>query len=355
MRQPIPTRRFFHKRRKSNSSSHSGSDTSSEMAAALSVDSRGNYIFKSRSNSDATITPITSRTSLQSVATQSHTRDPSVSPMINQRSSTSSKATTVATSITSEPQSTNHEADRRASDIYSLSCVFLDIITFVLKRKSHEFSKHRSTKYKNSSGKGSHIDTSFHSNSQKVHTWMEILENEVFITPNQDQALFALPPLFQLIAEMQSPDPQLRPNAADMQERVYDALYNHGGLQDLHCTGVADLRPASTTLSFAGTSTSGSSSEPRLAAFPEITSLIPPALPPKSPRRPMTSGSSAMSQSSSSRPATPRRADTDASAVPPVPPMPLRLRNASMMDLGQWGRHRREESNEGRRVVGVSV
>jgi serine/threonine protein kinase len=354
-RLPLAKRGFFRKRRNSNSSNHSGSDTS-ETAPALSVDSKGHYIFKPRSNSDATITPITSRASLHSTSTTSHPRDSTLS---SHRASTSSKGTTAATSINSEARSATFEGnDRTASDIYSLSCVFLELISFVLKRKPHEFTKHRATKYKNTSGKGTHTDTSFHSNPQKVQTWMEILENEVSAMQAHDPALAAIPLLFQLIAEMQHPHPAARPSAADVQERLYDALSNHGGIQDLHCLHTNDLRPASTTLSFARSSTSGGSSEPRLAAFPEIASLIPPPVPSKSPRRPKTSGTTLVGASirePSSRPTTPRRADTDITAVPPVPPLPLPLKNSSMLDLRHWGRHRRDQSAESRRAVGISV
>lgn len=369
-RQPIPvtSRKLFRKRRKSNDSNHSGSDKSAEKSPALGVDSKGHYVFKPRSNSEATITPIlnASTASLQSgttLATSPHDFDPPAKPPhpFDKRFSTSSKGTTAAASITSNPRQTHDDDDRRSSDIYSLSCVFLDIITFALKRKPHEFSKHRATKYKNASGKGTHVDTSFHNNAQKVQTWMEILENEVNANSKHEDALNALPPLFRLIADMQSPDPQYRPTAADVQDRVYDALYNYGGLQDLHCLNNVDLRPASTTLSFARTSTSGSSSEPRLAAFPEISSLTPPALPTKSPRRANTSAPRSQ-PASSSRPVTPQRskararADSDLSDAPPVPQMPMQLplRNSSMMNLRPWSRQGQDGSNEGRRrPVGV--
>ena len=210
------------------------------------------------------------------------------------------------------------------------------------------------------------MDTSFHNNAQKVQTWMEILEHEVTAQPFQDQALYALPPLFRLIAEMQNPDPQCRPSAADVQDRVYDALYNFGGMQDLHCLNTGDLRPPSTTLSFARTSTSGSSSNrtsssaflisgPQLAAFPEIEALVPPPIPEKSARRPRATSSSSVTppaSASASRPATPRRAGTGISDVPPVPP--LSLKNSSKLDLRHWGRHRKASSNESGRTIGVS-
>jgi serine/threonine protein kinase len=344
IRPPTPTRKFFQKRRKS-SNSNSGSDTSSETASALSVDSNGNYFFKTRSNSVDTITPISTKSSDQSVPPRLNTQDFSVSPTLNisfdQRSSSSSK-TTAPPSISAMPPPPRYDPDRKPSDIYSLGCVFLDIISFMLKRKPNEFSKHRATKYKNPNGKGSHVDASFHNNAVKVQTWMEILEND--LPSVQDQALFALPPLFRVITEMLSPEPHRRPLAAEVQGRVYDALYNYGGLQNLHCNN-DDQRPAS-TFSFTRTSTSGSStrpsvsSEPRIAAFPpEI--VVPPVVPPKSPKRPTTPAS---------RSATPRRPGALGSE-PPVPPMPTR--GSSMVDTRRWGRSGNESFNSS--IVGVSV
>jgi serine/threonine protein kinase len=369
LKPPIPTRKFFHKRRKS-STSNSGSDTSSETASALSVDSRGNYFFKTRSNSNDTITPITTRSSDQSAPPRLNTHDFAVSPVLHisfdQRSISSSKTTAPPPSINAEQAPPSYEPDRKAADIYSLACIFLDILSFLLKRKPNEFCKHRSTKLKNASGKGSHVDNSFHNNTPKVHTWMEILESDLPST--QDQALFALPPLFRLISEMLNPDPHRRPTAADVQDRVYEALYNYGGLQNLHCNN-DDQRPAS-TMSFArSTSTSGSSSAarpsvssssgPRIAAFPPILSSLslphshshslssPPAVPPKSPkRRPVTPASS--------RPVTPRRAETSVGSanIPPIPPMPPG-RGRSMMDVRRWG-HGKGEGFDNGGVVGVS-
>jgi serine/threonine protein kinase len=346
LRPPTPksTRKFFggHKRRKS-SNSNSGSDTSSETASALSVDSRGNYVFKARSNSEATITPVMTKSS-----------DNLIPSPLDPRYSLIS-GTTAASSISAEqPSPKTYEPDRKASDIFSLACVFVDIVSFVLKRKPNEFTKHRSTKLKNTNGKGSHVDTSFHNNAQKVRTWMEILENDLPST--QDQALFALPPLFSLINDMLNTEPHLRPSAAEVQDRVHNALYNYGGVQNLHCSN-DDQRPAS-ILSWTRTSTtSGSStrpsvsSEPRIAAFPAsvLASLQPqPAVTPKSAkRRPITPSSTY-----SSRPTTPGRGDArDDIGIPPLPPMPVR--GKSLMDLRRWG-HRKEESYDNE-FVGVYV
>ncbi|KIW08642.1 uncharacterized protein PV09_00598 [Verruconis gallopava] len=323
IRAPIPTKRFFHKRRKSDQS-NSGSDSSSEATSALSMDSKGNYIVKSRSNSQATITPITTR---DSGPPRLNSQDFSVSPTLDlpfdQMSLTSSKST-APSSMSGDPKSSNNELDQKASDVYSLACVFLDIISFMLKRKPNEFFKYRATKVKNPGGKGTHMDASFHNNPQKVQAWMEILENDLPI--KQDRTLFALPPLFRLIKEMLNSEAQRRPPAAEVQSRVFDALYNYGGLQNLHCNNY-DQRPAS-TLSLTRTSTSGGSSrssEPRLASYPEIASLLPPALPPKSPRRPQTSSSTSSSRYVETK------AGTNTPNVPPIPPLPTR--NASLTEM----------------------
>ncbi|KAF2429394.1 kinase-like protein, partial [Tothia fuscella] len=124
--------------------------------------------------------------------------------------------------------------DNRPSDIFSLACTYLEIISFIYRKKTTEFTKHRSTKHKNASGKGSHIDCSFHGNLSKVESWMQLLEEEA--QSMEDVAFRAIPYVFHLIREMLDPKPELRPTASTVQQRIHDTLTSYSGLASTHCT-----------------------------------------------------------------------------------------------------------------------
>jgi serine/threonine protein kinase len=163
------------------------------------------------------------------------------------------------------------------SDIYSLGCVFLDILTYALKKKASDFTKHRSTKHKrsssdpfhgslntlssspspssntanssssptasqpqpppSSSSSSSRLDTSFHANHPKLETWMDILDAEAVSQHATNAPLSAvIPPLLRLVRAMLNKNPQLRPSALIVRERVLDALVSHARIESLCCT-----------------------------------------------------------------------------------------------------------------------
>lgn len=126
----------------------------------------------------------------------------------------------------------------KAADVFALGCIYLDILTFLLKHKLSDFAKHRSAKtskaFKSSkvfsfstngsgSGLGStgqirKLDSSFHANLDKVHTWMAKLEHDAF---DFDHPAFrAVSPLLEVIKGMLCLAPSLRPTAAVVRERV---------------------------------------------------------------------------------------------------------------------------------------
>lgn len=295
LRPPSPARKFFGHRRNKSSRGSSIGDIS-EHASTFAVDSQGNFSFKARSNSVDTITTAVTETSQHSapsrIGLSPTTTLVEPSPPLDSTKKPPGRAPPPPP-LSSLQQPENAEPDRKAGDVFSLACVYLDVISFILKRKPNEFSKHRSTKRKNANGKGSFVDSSFHDNHQKVLSWIEILEKDLPST--QEQPLLALPPLFRLIGEMLNPEPHRRPSAYEVQERVFDALISHGGLALTHCTNtVPSPSVVSSPSSIAPTSISGGSrpslsmiSTPRIAAFPPLFS---PPVPSKSPRRPSMSG-----------------------------------------------------------------
>ncbi len=131
-----------------------------------------------------------------------------------------------------KPRSRVHETEK--ADIFTLGCVFLEIVTFMLKKKPHDFAKHRSSKIKiNMGGKNSRTDSSFHANLEKIDTWMNILEKASY--EHEDDAFRAVPPILQLIRSMLSRAPAVRPAARDVRDKVYDILIGYTSIPNVHC------------------------------------------------------------------------------------------------------------------------
>jgi serine/threonine protein kinase len=136
------------------------------------------------------------------------------------------------TKLTSKARSGTHETEK--ADIFSLGCVFLEIITFMLKKKPHDFLKHRSSKQKiNTGGKNSRTDSSFHANLEKLDTWIAILEKASF--EHDDDAFRAIPPSLDLVRNMLSRAPVVRPTARDVRDRLLDIILHETAIPDIHC------------------------------------------------------------------------------------------------------------------------
>lgn len=131
-----------------------------------------------------------------------------------------------------KPRSRVHETEQ--ADIFSLGCVFLEIITFMLKKKPHDFIKYRSSKQKiNMGGKNSRTDSSFHGNLEKIDNWMELLEKASF--EHDDDAFRAVPPILNVIRAMLSRAPTDRPSAREVRDRIISILCSETSIPDIHC------------------------------------------------------------------------------------------------------------------------
>jgi serine/threonine protein kinase len=143
------------------------------------------------------------------------------------------------------PREVPAEFRAQQADIFSLGCVFLDILTYMVKKKLGDFIKHRTTKRKadapptpgstskQSSPHHTKTDSSFQYNLSKVIAWTEQLQTEAAI--QQDPTFRAIPRLIRLVRCMISPDPASRPNAAEVRERLFDILIGHAGIEDVCC------------------------------------------------------------------------------------------------------------------------
>ena len=135
----------------------------------------------------------------------------------------------------------NRKHDPQKSDIYSLGCIFLEILTFLLKRASRNFASHRSAKNKTPGRGGGLPDSSFHMNRGQVETWVVILLKDA--SKKEDKIFRGVKDILALIEKMLSLHPEDRPTAQAVQERLYTILSEHsrlgapveGGLSKIHC------------------------------------------------------------------------------------------------------------------------
>ncbi|RAR01490.1 kinase domain-containing protein [Stemphylium lycopersici] len=125
-----------------------------------------------------------------------------------------------------------HESEK--ADVFSLGCVFLEMITFMLKKKPHDFVKHRTSKQRtNTGGKNSRTDSSYHVNLDKIETWMAILEKTS--CDHDDDVFRAVPHILNIIRGMLSKGPMARPAARDVRDSIFQVLYNYTSIPDIHC------------------------------------------------------------------------------------------------------------------------
>lgn len=125
-----------------------------------------------------------------------------------------------------------HETEQ--ADVFSLGCVFLEMITFMLKKKPHEFLKHRSSKQRiNTGGRNSRLDSSYHANMEKIESWMKILED---LALTQEEEVFrAIPYIMHLIRNMLGKNPNMRPSARDVRDRLFGILLTYSTIPYIHC------------------------------------------------------------------------------------------------------------------------
>ncbi|KAF2993209.1 hypothetical protein E8E13_000350 [Curvularia kusanoi] len=163
-----------------------------------------------------------------------------------------------------KPRSRVHETEK--ADVFSLACVYLEMISFMLKKKPHEFVKHRSSKQKtNTGGKSSRTDSSFHVNLDKVESWMAMLEK--LSCGNDEDAFRAVPHILALIREMLSITPSSRPNARNVRDRLLEILTTHTTIPEVHCGAHKH------DFGHAGSSTSGSDRASSIASLRTMSTM----------------------------------------------------------------------------------
>ena len=256
---PISSRGAFSKLRKMSTST-SGSSTSSSNGS----NSRNNSFCTAntspmtppptgRSNSFTTFTPVASPVPKSSGSFRNfsrHIAHGSISSAIEIPLSPTTEIRILPQPplLEMEPSKEAPDTSPEMSDIYSLACVFLDILTFMVKGKTNDFVKFRTTRMTSpsTSSKRRCSDTSFHSDPAKILAWMSALEEDS--RRQAEQIYRGVHELMNLIRRMMMQNPTLRPTAKQVRDRIQEILVGECGVETLCCANREwDVNPISDT------------------------------------------------------------------------------------------------------------
>lgn len=139
---------------------------------------------------------------------------------------------------TNNPQTMLHapnpHLNPQAADVFSLGCVILELLSFLLKRQTRAFATHRSARHKTPGRGGAVLDASFHRNLGQVETWMSGLAKDA-AKKRDDAALCGVAPMLRVVERMLAYHPAERPSAHDVQARLYQIVTEACGVAEPHC------------------------------------------------------------------------------------------------------------------------
>ncbi|KUJ15273.1 kinase-like protein [Mollisia scopiformis] len=130
--------------------------------------------------------------------------------------------------------------DPQKSDIFSLGAMFLEILTFFLKRTSRNFASHRAAKNKTPGRGGGLPDSSFHKNLGQVESWIATLKKDS--SKKEDKVFRGVTKILELTERMMKADPEERPLATEVEDILYNIMNEQCGLgqtsdksSSIHC------------------------------------------------------------------------------------------------------------------------
>lgn len=149
--------------------------------------------------------------------------------------------------------SPNPQLNPQAADVFSLGCVLLEMVGFLLKKSTKSFATHRASKNKTAGRGGAVPDSSFHKNLGQLESWMSTLAKEASkkTSATDGAGVFrGVVPMLHIFAHMLSANPNDRPTADEVQQRMYQIVTQNCGLSEPHCVhryggidyGMANLR-----------------------------------------------------------------------------------------------------------------
>jgi serine/threonine protein kinase len=130
----------------------------------------------------------------------------------------------------------SRQTDPEASDIFSLGAVFLDIFTYLCKRKISAFSSHRGAKNRTAGRGGGVADCSFHldRNMGQVSSWITLLDSDA--KKRKDPLFQSIRPMLAMSRDMLSREPSNRPSAFQVEQLFACSIKKAEGKASLHCS-----------------------------------------------------------------------------------------------------------------------
>ncbi|KAJ2898670.1 kinase domain-containing protein [Zalerion maritima] len=121
----------------------------------------------------------------------------------------------------------------QAADIFSLGCVILELITYMMKKQRSTFASHRGARHKTAGRGGAVLDCSFHKNPKQIDSWIAILSKEA---PKKDDTIMkGVPAILMVVIDMLAPVPENRPSASRVEQRIYQILTEICCIKEPHC------------------------------------------------------------------------------------------------------------------------
>ncbi|KAF4973052.1 hypothetical protein FSARC_550 [Fusarium sarcochroum] len=134
----------------------------------------------------------------------------------------------------------NPQLAGQQADIFSIGCIILELLSYLVKRSTSKFATFRSAKHKTAGRGGAVLDTSFHKNLGQVEAWMSSLAKDASrksSSSSKDGAniLKGVTPILHVVTSMLSTNPYDRPPAIEVQQRIYQILTEVCDISEPHC------------------------------------------------------------------------------------------------------------------------
>lgn len=128
--------------------------------------------------------------------------------------------------------------DPFAADVFSLGAIILDIVTFLCKRSSSAFSRHRSTKNRTAGRGGGVADASFHANLGQVFSWTVSLEQDAKKKASKDDGKIfqAISPMIEVARECLARAAEDRPEVGMVERSLESCIQQSTSSGTAHCS-----------------------------------------------------------------------------------------------------------------------
>ncbi len=134
------------------------------------------------------------------------------------------------------------QLDPQAADVFSLGCIILELLSFMLKKQTRSFATHRAARHKTPGRGGAVLDSSFHKNLGQVESLMAGLARDAASSLSKrrgkddyDVTLAGVAPMLHVVERMLALHASERPSTYDVQTRMYQILREHCGILEPHC------------------------------------------------------------------------------------------------------------------------